>query len=353
MTTPNQETSQKPDITTDKENWLLHFPIMFFAAIMGLGGLALVVSKTLKTFELETNLLWFSNVLSILSVILFCGITLLYLAKILLYYPAFLKELKHPVRINFFAAISVSLLIILMLLLRLTWIPLWFAFALFYIGAFLQLIFSLYVVRFWFINEMQQKMANPAWFIPIVGNLIVPLAGANLNLQNESGWIPFEILIFYFGMGSFFWILLNATLLIRLVFGENLPQKFLPTLFIFIAPPSIFALDILVLFEKFTDISTLYGIASASFSVALFFMFLMISLLKVFRQLKFALSWWAFTFPTTAFTLCALELYALGGSLFYAFFGILGIVLSSILVCIVALRTLLAIKQRQICVLEE
>lgn len=206
-------------------------------------------------------------------------------------------------------------------------------------------------MRFWFINEMQQKMANPAWFIPIVGNLIVPLAGMQLSIQSYI--IPFEILIFYFGMGSFFWILLNAALLIRLVFGENLPQKFLPTLFIFIAPPSVFALDILALFGKLANAGVLYGIASASFSIALFFMFLMVSMFGVFRSIKFALSWWAFTFPTAAFTLCALELYAISYSKFYAFLGIFGIALTTIIVAVVSFRTLTAIKKREICVLEE
>lgn len=79
-------------------------------------------------------------------------------------------------------------------MLLLPFIPKGFALTLFYLGAGLQLIFSLYVVRFWFINEMQQKMANPAWFIPIVGNLIVPLAGMQLSIQSYI--IPFEILIF-------------------------------------------------------------------------------------------------------------------------------------------------------------
>lgn len=351
--------------SANTHSWLLHFPVMFFAAVMGIGGFTLVVGKALRVFELS-RYVWIFDALTILSVVLFCGIVLIYLAKIIRHYSAFLQELKHPVRINFFAAISVSTLIVLMLSRSL---PLGFALGLFYFGAFLQLVFSLYVVRFWFVNEMQQKMANPAWFIPIVGNLIVPLAGMSLNLQNQNeSLIPLEILIFYFGMGSFFWILLNAALLIRLVFGENLPQKFLPTLFIFIAPPSVFGLDILVLFEGYARFAPIYGIveesvyfgfayfygiASASFSVALFFMLLMISLFRVFTKLKFALSWWAFTFPTSAFTLCALELFAQGGSAFYMYLGFFGVVLNAIIVTIVAWHTFLAMKRKEICVLEQ
>lgn len=339
--------SHKPQATSDSaQSWLLHFPIMFFASVMGVGGLTLVANKTIAVFALA-QLKWLALFLTAFSTFLLCLIVLLYGMKVLKFPNAFKKELKHPVRINFFAAISVSILIVLMLLLP--FIPYFFALALFVIGALLQVLFSLYVVRFWFVQEMQQKMSNPAWFIPIVGNLIVPLVGS--KLQENGIAIPFEVLVFYLGIGSFFWILLNAALLIRLVFGENLPQKFLPTLFIFIAPPSVFALDMLIFLPIHLDI--FYGIASVSFSVALFFMLLMVSMFKVFRAIPFALSWWAFTFPSAAFTLCALELYVLSNSMFYALLGIFGIAFTLIIVCVVSYRTLVAIKRREICVLEE
>ena len=202
-------------------------------------------------------------------------------------------------------------------------------------------------------NEMKQKMASAAWFIPIVGNLIVPLAGMKLNIALGDVIVSYEVLIFYFGMGTFFWILLGAGLLFRLIFGENLPQKFLPTLFIFIAPPSIFGLDVLLMFNDFISMGSSYVIASASFSVALFFIFLMASIFNVFLNIKFALSWWAFTFPIAAFTLCSLELYITSYSPIYKVFGILGGVLCAVIVFVVGFRTLIAIKNREICVIEE
>ncbi|CAM2955279.1 SLAC1 anion channel family protein [Helicobacter burdigaliensis] len=333
---------------TLKKSWLSLFPIMFFASVMGIGGLSLLTHKAIKVFSLS-GLDLVANLLTFFSIFLLLFVLILYLAKIFLYPKAFLKELSHPVRINFFAAVSVSVLIIQMLSLKL--FPLSASIALFYLGAILQIIFSLYVVQYWFINAMDQKMASPAWFIPIVGNLIVPLAGANLNAIAPI--IPFEFLVFYLGMGSFFWIILNAALLFRLIFGENLPQKFTPTLFIFIAPPSIFGLDILLLFKPFLEAQTLYFIASFSFSIAIFFFLLMLVMLRIFTKLKFALSWWAFTFPLAAFSLCALELYSIHHSLVYSTFGIFGIILTIFAVVIVGIRTLIAIKNKEICVIEE
>lgn len=342
---------EKEVIKLENDFWLIHFPIMFFASVMGVGGFSLVVNKSMKIFALQESLGWIFVFCVGVSVCLFVLIAGLYLLKIFKYPQAFLKEIKHPVRINFFAAVSVSILIVLMLLLP--FVSLWLVLTMFVVGAILQIIFSLYVVQYWFINEMKQKMASPAWFIPIVGNLIVPLAGMNINEFAGQMLIGHEILVFYFGMGSFFWILLSASLFFRLVFGENLPQKFLPTLFIFIAPPSIFGLDVLMMFKDYVQMISLYIIASVSFSIALFFVFLMIGIAKVFKNLNFALSWWAFTFPMAAFSLCALELYSISGSLFYEVCGIVGGILTACIVVFVGLRTLRAIKNREICVMEE
>ena len=345
----DKNNESNPQILHEKpSSFLMHFPIMFFASIMGLGGVSLVIFKSINVFNLaQLKPLYYA--LAFFTLFILCVIVLFYLAKIIKYPKSFKAEIQHPVRINFFAAISIGILITLMLFIP--HLPLLANMIIFYFAAFLQIVFSIYVVKYWFINEMKQKMASPAWFIPIVGNLIVPLAGMNINANFQTEIIDFSILLFYFGMGTFFWILLNAGLLYRLIFGENLPQKFLPTLFIFIAPPSVFALDILSLFNGFTQ-NSLFIIAASSFSVALFFVFLMLSIFKVFYKLNFALSWWAFTFPTSAFTLCALELYHLSDSWLYLVCGIFGIILSILAVIIVAFKTLIAIKNREICVLE-
>ena len=45
--------SHKPQVTSDSaQSWLLHFPIMFFASVMGVGGLTLVANKTIAVFAL-------------------------------------------------------------------------------------------------------------------------------------------------------------------------------------------------------------------------------------------------------------------------------------------------------------
>ncbi len=67
----------------------------------------------------------------------------------------------------------------------------------------------------------------------------------------------------------------------------------MPTLFIFIAPPSIAFLD-------FVRLSEFGAFAYILLSVAVFFAILLIFMWRNFIGLKFFLSWWAFSFPLAA-----------------------------------------------------
>ncbi|MBS4268752.1 hypothetical protein CVU3613_02095 [Campylobacter vulpis] len=55
----------------------------------------------------------------------------------------------------------------------------------FYVASALQLILSLYVMSFWFRESMKSSLLSPAWFIPVVGNLIVPLSGTFINAPKD------------------------------------------------------------------------------------------------------------------------------------------------------------------------
>ncbi len=89
----------------------------------------------------------------------------------------------------------------------------------------------------------------------------------------------------------------------RLIFEASLEQKFLPTLFIFIAPPSVFVVDFYAIFGFYNEFSLLV------YFIGLFFVFLLLSLSKIFLNIKFALSWWAFTFLLCAFSIASSDLY--------------------------------------------
>ena len=84
-------------------NKIQNFPIMLFTTIMGLGGLSMDIFYIFGAGFLFES---FRFVTAALFVLLF----ICYGLKILLFRNSVKAELHHPIKINFFAAFSISLL---------------------------------------------------------------------------------------------------------------------------------------------------------------------------------------------------------------------------------------------------
>ena len=100
----------------------------------------------------------------------------IYVLKVLRRSEAVREELRNPVKLNFFATMSISLV-----LLAIASTPFWPgpAEGLWMAGAGLHLLFTLYVLNIWMHrSDFEPHHMNPAWFIPVVGNVLVPVAGA-------------------------------------------------------------------------------------------------------------------------------------------------------------------------------
>jgi tellurite resistance protein len=180
--------------------------------------------------------------------------------------------------------------------------------------------------------------SNPAWFIPIVGNLIVPIAG--------KGFVSDEILYFYFSIGIFFWIVLFSIILNRIIFHNQFAPKFMPTLFILIAPPSIGFIS----YIKLTG--SLDFFAQILFNLGLFFTILVFVMYKNFINIKFFISWWAFTFPMAAITLATILMYELTSKWFYGFLAYFLTFATTIIVILVAIATVKHMRKKEICIME-
>jgi tellurite resistance protein len=159
--------------------------------------------------------------------------------------------------------------------------------------------------------------------------------------------MPKAFSFFYFSVGFFFWIILFAIFLYRAIFHNQLPQKFLPTLFILIAPPAVGFISYLRIGQSWDTFAVfmLY--------LAYFFVALIIFLYRSFSKLKFFLSWWAFTFPLTAITLASIVAYQVSSQVIYKYLAFTMFTLSVIMISIVVWKTLVHIKAGEICVNEE
>ena len=312
----------------EKTPRLKFFPVMMFAVIMGFSGITLAYKKAHEILLLPAVIY---QVLSYITAALAIIIGVSYLIKIIVYTSEVKKELLHPVRVNFFAAISISMLLLAVVFHEYKSV----AYPLFLIGTGLQTFFTFYAITYWLNKNIELAHSNPAWFIPVVGNIIIPIAG--------EGFADAALLNFFFS-----WIILTAILFNRIIFHGMLVQKFLPTLAIFIAPPSVGMLS----YIKLTGHYDFF--ASLLLNVAIVFGLILLALIKNFYKLKFFISWWAFTFPMAALTMALITVYEQTEYVytFYEYLSVVSLIMTSILVLLVLIRTIIAIKNGEICIEE-
>lgn len=311
---------------------LNHFPIMMFAITMGLSGITIVYQKATLWLGLPSSI----NVIFIILVtLIFLTIASVYTLKMLFYFDAVIQEFNHPIRINFFATVSISLLLLSIIYSE---ISIMLSSILWYSGATLQTFFTFYTINFWMKKNIDISHLNPAWFIPIVGNVIVPIGGEN--------FAPFTILFYFFAVGIFFWIILLPIIMNRIIFYQPLAHKFIPTLFIMIAPPSISFIS----YIKLTGTFDLF--ASFLYSIGLFFTLLLLLKINDFIKLPFFISWWAFTFPLAAITIASLIAYHTTHILLYSYMAYFFILITTFVILIVGYKTLVHIIQKDICIAE-
>ncbi|MEA2072812.1 MAG: SLAC1 anion channel family protein [Campylobacterota bacterium] len=313
---------------------LEHMPIQLFAIIMGLSGFAIMYAKA---YHLLGFPFWIYKSILFVDTVLFLLIFSTYMFKMLMYPEAVKKEFYHPIKSSFMAAIPISFL--LLSIAYYDYNP-FISILLWYIGAPLQLVLTLIVIRYWIHNELKVVHSNPAWFIPIVGNVLIPVIGV------ESA--PIAISLFFFALGMFFWIVLFTIMMYRLVFHQPLAKKLIPTFFIFIAPPAVGFVSYFRITNGSIDMLSMF-----LYFVALFTLFLLLFMMRMYDTKEFFISWWAYTFPLAAISIATLMLHMAFNSTVTYIGSILLIVLTTFVVGFVIYKTILASRDEKICISEE
>jgi tellurite resistance protein len=313
---------------------LQNFPISFFAIILGMSGFTLAFARYEKILKLPFHvsgyLLWITGILFVL-------VSVMYLLKMVLHTDSFKKELNHPIRINFFPLIAKIFLVNAVMFLHLNKtvsLYLWIA------GTVLQLLFSIWIMSSW-INHDKYEIhhLNPAWFIPIVGFVIVPIAGVQFY-DKELSW-------FFFSVGIFFWLVLFSIIFYRVIFHNPIPDKLIPTFFILFAPPAIAFIS----YVKLTG--SLDPFAKVLYYFSLFLFLIVIFQYRKFAQLHFYLSWWAYSFPLAAITIATIFMYHLTEVSVFKYMGIGMLSLLSLIIVFLFIKTFSAISRKSICVAED
>ncbi|PID29571.1 MAG: C4-dicarboxylate ABC transporter [Candidatus Cloacimonadota bacterium] len=311
-----------------------NYPVSFFALMLGIVGFTLVIQKMTDPEVLGLSKEIFSVALT-LSVILSFFTVLMYIIKLLLYPGKVAEDYNSPVRINFYPVLAKVLLIYSVIYFPLNQSvskTLWIA------GAIVQFVASIIIIPRWLFHKFDIKQINPSWFIPIVGNVMVPIVGVN-------HFDP-DISIFFFGSGLMWWTILFVTVIYRIIFHHPVAEKFMPTFFILFAPPAIaFISSVKILGDV-----TLFG--KILYFISVFMFILIISRLKEFGKIKFYMSWWAYSFPVVALNVATILMYHKTHKIFYRYFalGLGGFLL--LIITYLLYRTFKAISKNEVCVAE-
>lgn len=307
-------------------NRLEHFPVAFFSAVMGLMGTSLALE--IAGFEAV------GQIIAGLAAVVFVVQAAFYGAKAVRHPAAVAAEWNHPIKLAFFPAISISLLLAAV---ALRGAAPGLASGVWVVGAVFQAILTLTIVSSWISHRgFGVGQMSPAWFIPAVGNVVAPIAGVSLGFVDAS-W-------YFFSLGVLFWIVLLTLVFNRLVFHDPLPGKLRPTLTILIAPPAVAFVAWLQLNGGVLDAP-----ARVLYNLGLFFTALVLLQAPSLLKLPFALSFWALSFPMAAMTIASFRYAALSGA---GVFAVIGWALLALLCMIIAglvWRTVLAIGRGEIC----
>jgi tellurite resistance protein len=321
------------EATSPTADRLRHFPVSFFASVMGLAGLSIA---HIRASHLWPELRAPALVLIILTAALFLALAVIYAIKFLRHREAVAEEFTHPVRLHFIPTISIALILLSIAFLE---IDTNIAHALFAIGAPAHLLLTLVVLNQWLHRDsFQVPHLNPAWFIPIVGNILVPIPGVALGYESAS-WL-------FFAIGIVFWPLLFAIILNRILFHQPLPERLTPTLFILLAPPAVGFLAYLRL------TGSLDAFARVLYFFALFLVLFLATQIPRLARLRFFLSWWAYSFPLAAITIASFAMHERTGAAAHLAIAVGLLAVSTLVIAGLVLRTAVAVRRGEICVPE-
>jgi tellurite resistance protein len=270
---------------------LRNLPAGLFGSVMGVTGLSLVWRSMHSHFQAP---LWIADALAAIAFAAFVLLGIAYTFKIATAPDAVRAEFGHPIAGNTFATFWVSLLLLPIVLAPFS---LWLARALWVVGTAGMVVLACIIVSRWLSIQHERAHSTPAWILPVVGLLDVPLAVPVLGWPQLHGAMVAGLAI-----GLFFAVPLFTIVFARLIFEAALPHALQPTLMILAAPTGV-GMSTYVVTTGEVDL-----FARSLYAVTLFLLTVLLGRLRHLPTCcPFKFGWWAVSFPLAACAVAALR----------------------------------------------
>ena len=268
-----------------------YLPVGLFGSVMGVTGLSVAWRLAHVRYGTPVGIELAIASVAVVAFVLMVGA---YMIKLVTAFGAVRQEFSHPIAGNLFGTVLISLL---QLPIVLAPFALHVAQIMWVVGAAGMVFFAWLIVSRWMADRQQVAHTTPAWIIPVVGMLNVPLAPPALGLPPLHG-----LMVAAFGIGLFFAVPLFTLIFSRLLFEPPLPAALRPSLLILVAPFAVGYSSYTVMAGR-TDL-----FAEALYSLTLFVLAVLLGQLRgLALSCPFRVSWWAVSFPLAASSVTALR----------------------------------------------
>ncbi|MDO5691406.1 MAG: C4-dicarboxylate ABC transporter [Pseudomonadota bacterium] len=268
----------------------------WFAIVMGLSGLSLAWGRAAPLLGDMAG--GGALVLAVAAALVCVALLVLSWMRWQHYPEALAGDLKHPVRHAFIATLPVSIILLATCGVSLLGTSAWLA-ALWWVGSLAQFYVTLWVLSRWLNADKAQGLSwaalTPALLVPVVGNVLAPLAGVSLG---AGAWSAAQ-----FGLGLLLWPVLMALIFARIATQGLWAERLLPITFISVAPPAVIGSALLQLGGPVT-------LAWMCWGIALFFLLWSAQVLRRMLAQQFSVAFWSMGFPLAAFATLSARLAA-------------------------------------------
>jgi len=321
--------------------------VLYFTIPMGLLGVSLNAQHLTEQLSLHNNVsLWILFYGWISFFVISAHYVLHFLGQ---HRTHLLQEWNHPSQCSLFPAITLTILLFILSLQVFVspqssahrWLEVGYFLA---VGLHLLLNWNL-LTRWMFQDDITINHKQPSWFILLSGNFFIVIAGVHII---DLSWLPiwYEVLWLFFSATLLLWLSFTVSLFYRLMFEKPLLTHQRPSLFIFLAPPSLAVIASILLMQvnATTSIANqpLSPLTWVLYSFATVMFLLWLTLIRFFYNSGLSSNAWAYVYPLAAYGLATQYIAQALGSTFLLVFSVFILI---VLIALIGLLSVWLVKQ--------